>query len=434
MRLHVFVLVLFAASVVFSNGDAFGQFVWTKDARNPILSGVVGTWNKHVLNPCVLFNPDSTRYEMWFNSSPGPQGYPNIHPWSIGFATSKDGISWAIYPSAVLSKDPAGWDKYTAVIPEVIRENGQYKMWYFSYVDATSPNYMGYATSPDGVHWTKYASNPVFGPGIGAWESGGPLGCSIMRVQGEYKMWYIGYNAAFTVSQVGYATSVDGITWNRDTVNNPILTVGGAGQWDGKSLFSSNVFRVGSLYYMAYVGANISGTIEGTGMATSLDGITNWKKYDANPVLVGSPGAWDQDWADVGTVLLRGDTLDMWYEGYISPETAHQIKIGHATSPFVDVAVDDPNLATPTSFALEQNYPNPFNPSTTIRYGLPLRSHVTLTVFNTLGQQIAVLQNGKQEAGYHQVHFDGDGLSSGVFFYRLRTEDFVETKRFLLLK
>ncbi len=72
------------------------------------------------------------------------------------------------------------------------------------------------------------------------------------------------------------------------------------------------------------------------------------------------------------------------------------------------------------TFALEQNYPNPFNPSTTIRYGLPNRSHVSLTVFNTLGQQVALLQDGGQEAGYHEVRFEGSGLSSGVYFYRIQ--------------
>ncbi len=88
----------------------------------------------------------------------------------------------------------------------------------------------------------------------------------------------------------------------------------------------------------------------------------------------------------------------------------------------------------PLHAGLYQNYPNPFNPSTTIRYGLPNRSPVTLTVFNTLGQQVAVLQNGEQEAGYHEVRFDGSGLSSGVYFYRIQAGDFVLTRKLLILR
>ncbi len=88
----------------------------------------------------------------------------------------------------------------------------------------------------------------------------------------------------------------------------------------------------------------------------------------------------------------------------------------------------------PTVFALEQNYPNPFNPSTTIRYGLPHKVNVSLTVYNTLGQQVGVLQNGEQEAGYHEVRFDGKNLSSGVYFYRIQAGDFTQTKRLMLLR
>jgi len=74
----------------------------------------------------------------------------------------------------------------------------------------------------------------------------------------------------------------------------------------------------------------------------------------------------------------------------------------------------------PQAFALYQNYPNPFNPTSTIGYTLPRRAAVTLTLFNALGQQVALLQNGEQDAGYHDVRFDASGLSSGVYFYRIQ--------------
>jgi hypothetical protein len=83
---------------------------------------------------------------------------------------------------------------------------------------------------------------------------------------------------------------------------------------------------------------------------------------------------------------------------------------------------------------LDQNYPNPFNPSTTIRYALPRRSQVRLTVFDVLGQQVLVLVDGEVEAGYHEVQFDAGRLSSGVYFYRLHAGDYAQTKKLLLLR
>jgi hypothetical protein len=88
----------------------------------------------------------------------------------------------------------------------------------------------------------------------------------------------------------------------------------------------------------------------------------------------------------------------------------------------------------PAEFQLLQNYPNPFNPLTTIPFWLSRRMHVTLTVFNTLGQQVALLVQGAQEAGEHEVRFDGTGLPSGVYLYRLRAGEFVQTRRLLILR
>jgi hypothetical protein len=88
----------------------------------------------------------------------------------------------------------------------------------------------------------------------------------------------------------------------------------------------------------------------------------------------------------------------------------------------------------PTVFSLGQNYPNPFNPSTTIDYELPTTDHVTLTVYNLLGQAVTVLVDEVQEAGYKSVDFDATSLPSGVYLYRLTAGDCVATKKLVVVK
>jgi hypothetical protein len=88
----------------------------------------------------------------------------------------------------------------------------------------------------------------------------------------------------------------------------------------------------------------------------------------------------------------------------------------------------------PSAFALSQNYPNPFNPATTIRYALPVRSHVVVAIFNGLGQRVATLVNGDVEAGNHSVRFDGSNLASGVYYYRIQAGNFVQTKKLILIR
>ena len=96
--------------------------------------------------------------------------------------------------------------------------------------------------------------------------------------------------------------------------------------------------------------------------------------------------------------------------------------------------LDEVGILVSREYTLEQNYPNPFNPTTTIRYGLSHRSHVLITVYNTLGQKVTELVNGEIEAGSHEVKFDGSNLASGVYFYRLQAGSYTETKKLLLVR
>jgi len=88
----------------------------------------------------------------------------------------------------------------------------------------------------------------------------------------------------------------------------------------------------------------------------------------------------------------------------------------------------------PREFDLAQNFPNPFNPSTVIRYALPVKSHVLLTVHNLLGQLVATVVNGDQDAGFHDVRFDALNLASGVYLYRLEAGKFIETRKLTLIR
>jgi hypothetical protein len=96
--------------------------------------------------------------------------------------------------------------------------------------------------------------------------------------------------------------------------------------------------------------------------------------------------------------------------------------------------VEEELAEVPQVYALLQNYPNPFNPSTRIEYGVPQSSHVTLEVYNVLGEKVATLVDGEQEAGYHQVVFDAKRFASGMYFYRLVTENTALLRKMLLVK
>ncbi len=107
----------------------------------------------------------------------------------------------------------------------------------------------------------------------------------------------------------------------------------------------------------------------------------------------------------------------------------------------VSIHSDEIELGEPENYSLHQNYPNPFNPSTKIKYSIPVAdayyastTMVTLRVYDVLGKDVATLVNKEQSAGSYEVEFDANNLTSGVYFYRIRTSNFVETKKMILLR
>ena len=88
----------------------------------------------------------------------------------------------------------------------------------------------------------------------------------------------------------------------------------------------------------------------------------------------------------------------------------------------------------PGNFILHQNYPNPFNPTTNIKYDVPKASYVELTIYNILGKEITTLVNEKLNAGSYEVDWNASGYPSGVYFYKMVADDYVNVKKMILLK
>jgi hypothetical protein len=104
-------------------------------------------------------------------------------------------------------------------------------------------------------------------------------------------------------------------------------------------------------------------------------------------------------------------------------------------SPSSTTSVRDKSFGTiPSGYELMQNYPNPFNPSTLIRFGIPEKSHVKITVYNFIGQKVVDLVSEEMSAGYHEVRFDADNLSSGAYFYSIEAGSYISVKKMILLK
>jgi hypothetical protein len=134
--------------------------------------------------------------------------------------------------------------------------------------------------------------------------------------------------------------------------------------------------------------------------------------------------------AQDGSIFVAGETLTDKRITIFSI-----LKINNSSAPLTDVQSD--NLVA-KDFSLSQNYPNPFNPSTTIKFSIPQSAFVSLKVFDVLGKEVAILVNDYLSAGTYSTLFEassaGKNLSSGVYFYRIETNQFSQTKKFMLMK
>ncbi len=301
---------------------------WTKYYGNPVLRpGRAGSWDAYmVLEPGVIY--DGGAYKMWYSGQDVSFGQPQVAHLSIGYATSSNGIDWTKETNnPVLVPGAAGdWDEENVAGAYVMLDEDIYKMWYHGGIGGIGPGQIeqiGYATSVDGVTWTKHPGNPILTVTPGTWEEQKVIDPCVIRQDSVYEMWYAGLGPDDRF-RIGYATSPDGIGWTKP-FTSPVMEGGSAGSFDSKGVRSPSVLFDGKLYRMWYTSIDLDGTYR-LGYAVSDDGL-EWTKYSGNPILEPGPtGSWDMNMAALAEVIYDGSAYRMWYTG----QAIDRFRIGHA--------------------------------------------------------------------------------------------------------
>lgn len=288
---------------------------------------------------------------------------------------------------------------------------------------------------------------------------------------GNHNVYEISFNnnyifAGTSSDGVFYSTN-NGLNWVQSFLNNKTIY----------SLAVLNNFVIAGTAYSGIYYSTDNGYIWGQSDLTGLNverlkfdgtmlyagtsnGIYKSSNYGSNWVQIGLPGKNVNDLLFYGNYIYVGVDGNGIYYNDKQSQIWHPINDGLPTSyldvnslvftnnyiiaatsgysnwrrPKSQVSIENITQNTPVEFSLKQNYPNPFNPTTNIRYEIPKTSFVKIVVCDLLGKEIESLVNEKQNPGTYEVKFDASKYPSGVYFYKLISENFTETKKMILIK
>ena len=241
-------------------------------------------------------------------------------------------------------------------------------------------------------------------------------------------------------------------------IDGDTLTLTPAGNWNGTAQITVSVAdadtSVNSDFTLTVVPVNDAPvnttvpTISGTATEDELLSVDNgsWTDIDGDALTLTYQWYTDDDSLDFdgsaitdatdSTYTLTNADVDYYIYTVVTADDGNggsgseNSNYSAQVKPFL--GVDDSQV--PTEYSLLQNYPNPFNPTTTIKYELPKRSYVQITITNLAGRKVVTLVSEMQEAGHKRVIWDATEVSSGMYFYQIKASDYIQTKKMLLLK
>ncbi len=268
---------------------------WVKHPGNPVLGRDLGTcFDLSVLR-------EGTNYRMWFSWRPKK---------SIALVEGKDGVHWS-KPLIVLGpNDKTEWEN-DVNRPVVLKNGDRYQMWYTG--QARSRSWIGYATSQDGKTWQRASDEPVLSAEKW-WEKEAVMCPHVLYDEKDkrYRMWYSG-GEQYEPNAIGYATSPDGLKWTKHD-GNPIFKPDQQIAWEKDRVTGCQVLRHGGWHLMFYIGFRDRDRAQ-IGIARSRDGITGWQRHPANPIIRPGKDKWDHDAVYKPYAIFDGRQWLLWYNG-----------------------------------------------------------------------------------------------------------------------
>jgi predicted GH43/DUF377 family glycosyl hydrolase len=268
---------------------------WVKYQGNPVLGGQFGT----CFDICVL--REAGVFRMWVSWRPKQ---------SVAITESKDGIHWSPPEIVLPPEHSTGWED-DINRPIVVRRGDEYHMWYTG--QAKGKSKIGYATSGDGRVWKRQSPTPVL-ESTEPWEGVAVMCPHVLWDSAArlWKMWYSG-GEQYEPNALGYATSSDGLHWTKHPAN-PVLTPDPHCDWEKERVTAAQVIHLQGWYYALYIGFRDIDHAQ-IGMARSKDGITGWVRHAHNPIVRPTPDGWDADACYKPFAVYSDKQWRLWYNG-----------------------------------------------------------------------------------------------------------------------
>lgn len=403
------------------------QLPFTGNVDNPVLTPGPGAWDSGVtFTPNIIFNNGT--YYLFYTGSINP--YTNTTAIGYATSANGFNFTKVSVLIPLFEADGTGFDAWSVNDPVISYEETTWVLYYGATPNSSDvlSKAIGKATTTElSEPWSRL-DDPILEVGSpGEWDSFFIFPSCVITTEEGYSLYYwAGNNWPGGIWYIGLATSPDGLTWTKydDPTtashpfeeSDPIIKTGSPGQWDEDALNGCVVLNTPFGFEMFYSGHNNFYYCSSIGFATSEDGIEWNKDMENNPVFTWEEDPYafanDLNILEIPTVVVNESKYYLYYD--YGPNTG---EIGMATAVITDVEKQTGNQQRIPLIA----YPNPLKTKVTIEFTLPESEFVTLSIYDITGKHLKTILSKKLSKGNHKTNWNAEGFNVGIYFVRLQT-------------